>query len=155
MTTTSTPADLAERLAELEAENARLRARPGLDGPLVKLGPTQVRLVCPKSLGQRWHVVINMARQGREEPTAWAALGLCWPDYQRRQPYLGDLMSFGYQVCDALLEEGVPLDELQAAGITAYRLIASGLAPVERAPDFSETRAGGSASGDESSASSS
>lgn len=155
MTTTSTPAELAERLAELEAENARLRAGPGRDGPLVKLGPTQVRLVCPKSLGQRWHVVINMSRRGREEPTAWAALGLCWPDYQRRHPYLGDLMTFGLEVCDALLAEGVPLDELQEAGVTAYHLIAQGLAPVEQAPDFSGTRAGGSASGDESSASSS
>lgn len=147
------------RLAELEAENARLRAAAAAvtnaSGPVVKLGPARVELVRPSSLARRWHVVINLARPGREEPAAWAALGLCWPDYQRRHPYLGDLMTFGLKVGDVLIAEGVPLEDLQAAAMVACRLVQDGLAPVERADDFSGTRADGSAPGTESSASSS
>lgn len=141
--------DAPARIAALEAENARLRAAAtgSGSGPVVKLGPAQVQLVCPTSLGRRWHVVINLARAGREEPAGWGALGLCWPDFQRRHPYLGDIMAFGLRVADVLIAEGVPVEDLQAASVAACRLVQDGLAPVERAGDFSATRADGSAPG--------
>jgi hypothetical protein len=122
---------------------------------IVTIGAREIELVKPSSIARRWHVVMNLVRPGREDVAAWAALGLCWPDYQRRHPYMGDVMSFGQGVADTLLGEGVPYVQLATAAGKAAAYIQEGLAPVEGAPDFSATPAAGSPSGIESSASSS
>lgn len=134
------------RIAALEAEAAALRQGTG---PVVEvtLAGRAYRLVQIGSLADRWSIVINFARPGREEFSAWAALGLMIPELQQRARYNGDLLAFGRNVANLLLSEGVSMGELNRGARTAYDLAVTGLVNVDGAADFSGTPSAGSGDG--------
>lgn len=138
------PSAEAAELARLRAEVATLRATvPAETTATVRLAGQDHVLVRNLPLDERWNVYVNMRQPGREYVSVWAALALCMPAYRQRDPYLGDLLSYGRRAFNTLMAEGATFQELELAGLTAANLITRGLVNVENAADFSETPSGG------------
>lgn len=135
------------RLAALEAENAALRSSGGGSRRIVTLQGRELGLVQVPSLADRWHILINVSRAGREEPAAWAALGLTHPELRHRVAYVGDLLAYGRQIAAVLLDDGIPMGEINRAARVAISLVTDGIPNVGGASDFSATSPGGSAGG--------
>lgn len=146
MTAEEELAQARAKIAALEAEAAALRQVAGPTAE-VTLAGRAYRLVQIGSLADRWSIVINFARPGREEFAAWAALGLMIPEMQQRGRYNGDLLQFGRAVANLLLSEGVTMGELNRAARAAYDLAVTGLVSVDGAQDFSGTPSAGSGDG--------
>jgi hypothetical protein len=144
----------AAELARLRAEVAALRATvPAESTATVRLAGQDHVLVRNLPLDERWNVYVNMRQPGREYVSIWAALALCMPAYRQRDPYLGDLISYGRRAFNTLMAEGASFAEIELAGLTAVNLITRGLVNVESAADFSETPSAGRASAGSSPAS--
>ncbi len=131
----------AAELARLRAENAALRAGVPVQQhtATVRLAGRDCLLVAALPFDERWNVYINSQQAGREYVTVWAALALCLPEYRQRNPYMGDLLSYGRQAFNRLMAEGASAEEIGSAGIVAVQLLTRGLVNVENAADFSET----------------
>jgi hypothetical protein len=100
-----------------------------------RLAGADLVLEVPKSLAERWDVVILGNRPGCEERAHALALGLCWPRFRRRHPYRGDALGYSTLVIDTLLNEGAAIGEILGAGMEAGALCVAGLVRVA-SPDL-------------------
>lgn len=133
-------------LDRLRAENAALRAgAPAETKAVVKLAGKDALLVRAAALDERWNVWVNLRQPGREHVVMWACLGLCLPEYRQRDPYMGDLLSYGRRVLNSLLAEGCTFGEVDNAGAIAAQMLLRQLVEVEGAADFSGTPSDGAA----------
>lgn len=113
--------------------------------PVVKVGKHTITLGLPPSYATRCDVLGAVAKN--ELRCSAACLGICWeagPTMRAPASYSScgyDALLYGGKVVDALLEQGVGLGEIRAAGKVAFDLlldsIPSGEA-VQAAEDFSE-----------------
>lgn len=108
---------------------------PAPSGPR-RLAGADLVLRVPDSLAARWDVTILSQVEGARERALAAALGICWPRFNRRRPYGGNALTYGGVVIDALLAEGASIGEIYVAGGEALALCVEGLVNVEGAEDF-------------------
>jgi hypothetical protein len=98
-----------------------------------------VQFAPPASVAIRYEVAYAAAEN--ESRAFAAALGVCWPKLGKRVRYRYDVMAYGGQVIEFLLEEGWSYMDIQSAGVVAYAHIAQTLpraSEVKEAEDFSE-----------------
>ena len=87
-----------------------------------KLGGEPLELRVPNSMARRWGVHHAWTQAGADSQcllyVAAAALGLCWPRFQAKKDtpsWKHNLLAYGEEVLDFLLEHGCPLIEVQRA----------------------------------------
>jgi hypothetical protein len=96
-----------------------------------------------KLLSERWDIMAAYRPSRPTHRVEAAALGLAWPRLRRRLPkYSGDVLEYGGQVLDLLLNAKTPASfiEIRAAGIRAVSLVLTDLVAtadgVKEAEDF-------------------
>lgn len=99
--------------------------------------PTRAELTVPRSLAERWEVLIAAQTTGCRTRALGCALGISWGRYRRAHPYTWSPLDYGGQVIDRLLEQGYPIGAILDAGGVALALCGDGLVPVEGAEGFS------------------
>ncbi|MCB9681836.1 MAG: hypothetical protein H6733_10215 [Alphaproteobacteria bacterium] len=109
--------------------------------PVVTLGGRPVVLTPPRSMALRYTVVAPMS-DNRMLGVA-ACLGLCWMGNGHPRTNLKeckyDAYLYGARVIDELTDRGMSIEEILAAGDTAFALVADGLVAateVEETEDF-------------------
>jgi hypothetical protein len=128
-----------------------------------KLAGEPIELVVPRNLAQRWGVMTAWQNAGSNvqmlQLVGAGALGLCWPRFRVKKDtpqYKHDLLEYGEQVLDRLLQAGAPMKLIQQYSVEALKLCTDGLVSkedIEAAESFSEpTRDGSRSSSSASSA---
>lgn len=111
------------------------------DGLTIKLGPQTLVLAPPASMSMRYRIMYAAADD--KTLACCAALGKASHKLDRlvasRHPY--HVMRYGQDVCDYLLEQGIPYLDIEGAGLQAWaHVVTKGLLPasvVKEAEDFS------------------
>lgn len=112
------------------------------DDSTPRIGGEPVHLTAPKLLTERWDVAMALSEaNGRMQLAVKvfaAALGLCWPKLRlsgNSPRYRGDIMAYGAEVQEFLLNRGTTVAEIIEHGNKACELCLSSI------PTESETQA--------------
>jgi hypothetical protein len=103
---------------------------------IVQINGQPVELVLPR-LVVRHDIAASVVTDGKREQTARrvlaAALLLCWSaaEFRRAPRYRGDMLEYGGEAIEWLLEQGATMPDIVAAGQAAAKLVLDSLATAQ------------------------